>query len=105
MRRGIGKISFTIRQRLNLFLLFVFGIIFVVGLLINYWSMQIIQHQVVEFHTLSLEEFQDDFEENMERMSRLASRLAVDGDIIALDLRPETVQKAVSYTHLTLPTT
>ncbi len=93
MRRGIGKISFTIRQRLNLFLLFAFGIIFVVGLLINYWSMQIIQHQVVEFHTLSLEEFQDDFEENMERMSRLASRLAVDGDIITLNLRPETVQK------------
>lgn len=93
MSGGADKVSLTIKQRLILFFLFAFGMIFVVGFMINYWSMRIIRQQVGEFYTLSLEEFKDNFEENMDRMSRLASRLAVDGNIIALNLRPETVQK------------
>ena len=64
-----------------------------VGLWSNYQSMKILQREVSESYGMSLDVLQDKFDESMSRMKRLASKLAIDADIMTLNQRPETLEK------------
>ena len=92
-RGNYKRIFFTIKQKLALFFVLIFGGILLVGLWSNYQSMKILQREVSESYGMSLDVLQDKFDESMSRMKRLASKLAIDADIMTLNQRPETLEK------------
>ena len=82
-----------IKRKLAIFFAIIFSGIFLIGLWSNYQSMKIVQQEVSGSYRMSLDVLQDKFDESMSRMKMLASKLAVDADIMTLNQRPETLEK------------
>lgn len=82
-----------IKRKLAIFFVMIFSGIFLIGLWSNYQSMKIVQQEVSGSYRMSLDVLQDKFDDSMTRMKMLASKLAVDADIMTLNQRPETLEK------------